>query len=202
MPDNKQEKIRKYLERFRPRRERTVVIVDFSNVEKWKVGLGWKIDIGKLGNLVKYFTHGSSSLRRFYYGSDYGPESSSNKLTPWSRLVLGKAEVCGFEVVTKRVKYINDQDRKSGWEVKCDLDVEIATDLFRFREQYDTAFIFSGDGDLVTAARFLKEEYGKSCIVFGARGHMGREIFDAHKKRIVEKVLYAEDFEYRLRLDR
>ena len=52
------------------------------------------------------------------------------------------------------------------------------------------------------AIRYLADRYKKDCIVFGARNHVGREIYDAKKDGIVSKVLYAEDFEYRLNRDR
>jgi hypothetical protein len=52
------------------------------------------------------------------------------------------------------------------------------------------------------AVKYLKETYKKSCIVFGARGHVGREVYDALKDGFVSDVLYAEDFEYRLNMNR
>lgn len=36
----------------------------------------------------------------------------------------------------------------------------------------------------------------------GARGHIGREVVDAKTSRIVTEILYADDFEYRLNMDR
>lgn len=194
--------IKTYLETFQARRPRTIAIVDFSNVEKWKESLGWKIGIGQLSNLIKHFSRGDQGLRRFYYGSDYGPKESSIILHPWSRRILEKAATCGFEVVTKRLKYMPDTRKDGGYEVKCDLDVDMATDLFRMIDLYDTIILFSGDGDLMAAIRFLKERHGKSCIVFGARDHIGREVRDALTEGLIEKILFAEDFENRIRLDR
>lgn len=34
--------------------------------------------------------------------------------------------------------------------------------------------------------------------MFGARDHIGSEVFDAKKDGTIEKILYIEDFEYRL----
>ena len=48
------------------------------------------------------------------------------------------------------------------------------------------------------AVKYLVENYSKKCIVFGARGHIGREVLDALNNGCVEQILYAEDFEYRL----
>jgi len=54
----------------------------------------------------------------------------------------------------------------------------------------------------VTALKYLKEKYGKQAIVMSARGHIGREVIDAKRDGIVEEILYADDFEYRLNMDR
>lgn len=89
-----------------------------------------------------------------------------------------------------------------GFEKKCDLDVEMAVDLIKERDNYDTIVLFSGDGDLMYAINYLREQYQKSCIVFGARDHIGKEVFDARTSGCVEKIFYAEDFEYRLNKNR
>ena len=193
-----QEEIKKFLEFFNDKKYRTIVMVDYGNVEKWKNSLKWRADIKKLAKLVKNFSYGKQFLRRFYYGSDYGPNEKSEILSEWSRSVLDRAGMNRFEVIRKRVKYIHDSKNKYGFEKKCDLDVEMAVDLIKERNNYDTIVIFSGDGDLVYAIKYVKEEYGKSCFVFAARGHIGREIIDAQRMGIINDVLYADDFEYRL----
>lgn len=193
------DQIKKFLSGYDSRRTRTIVIVDFSNVEKWKESLGWSIGIKELGHLVKNFSTGSKYLRRFYYGSDYGQFESSNTLNTWSRSMLEKAAMNGFEVITKRVKYMYSDKIPGQLIPKCDLDVEMAVDLMKEKDNYDTMIIFSGDGDLSYAVRHLARDYEKKCIVFGARNHIGREIIDAKNEGIIEHLLYAEDFDYRLR---
>jgi uncharacterized LabA/DUF88 family protein len=195
------EEIKKFLESFISKRERTIVIVDFGNVEKWKNSLGWDIGIKELANLVKNFSYGKQFLRRFYYGADYGPNENSREIIQWSRIILEKAGMYRFEVIDKRVKYIHSSNNVHGFDKKCDLDVEMAVDLIRERDNYDTIVLFSGDGDLMYAIKYLKEMYGKFCFVFGVRGHVGREIYDAKKAGIVDDIFYAEDFEYRLKKD-
>jgi uncharacterized LabA/DUF88 family protein len=123
-------------------------------------------------------------------------------MVEWSRMILEKANMNRFEVVAKRVKYIHNQGNSFGYDKKCDLDVDMAIDLIKERENYDTIVLFSGDGDLMCAIKYLKEEYGKSCIVFGARNHVGREVFDAKKTGFVEDIFFVEDFEYRLNTTR
>jgi uncharacterized LabA/DUF88 family protein len=197
-----QAEIRRFLEAFKTRVERTIVIVDFGNVEKWKHSLNWRVGIQELANLVKNFSKGQKFLRRFYYGSDYGPKESHTELDPWSKGVLERADMNGLHVVTKRVKYIRSADNVHGFEKKCDMDVEMTVDLIRERENYDNIVLFSGDGDLMYALRFLHAEYGKEAMVFGARDHTGREVFDALKDGVIGHLFFAEDFEYRLDMDR
>jgi uncharacterized LabA/DUF88 family protein len=179
-----------------------LVIVDFGNVEKWKFSLGWHIGIQELANLVKNFSKGQRYLRRFYYGSDYGRKESSQELEAWSKGILTRAKMNGFEVVTKRVKYIHSADSVHGFEKKCDLDVEMAIDLFKEKDNYDTVVLFSGDGDLVYALRYLHEKFSKEIYIFGSRDHVGREVFDGKTDGVIKDILFAEDFEYRLSMER
>lgn len=74
----------------------------------------------------------------------------------------------------------------------------MTVDLIKERNNYDNAIIFSGDGDLMYAVKYSHQEYGKNFFVFGAREHLGREVVDALAEGFVEKILFAEDFEYRL----
>ena len=196
------EEIKKFIELFSKKQDRTIVVVDYGNVEKWKHSLGWRVGIKELAKLCKNFSTGKKFLRRFYYGADYGRSEKSTKLAEWSRLILEKAEMGGFEVIRKRVKYIYSSDNKYGFEKKCDLDVEMAIDLVKERDNYDTIILFSGDGDLMYAMKYLHEEYKKECYVFGARDHVGREVFDAKNEGIVKDILFAEDFEYRISFER
>jgi len=197
-----QAEIKEFLESFQDKRDRTIVIVDWGNVEKWDVNLGWKVGIQELAKLVKHFAYGKEHLRRFYFGEDYGPNEKATTLRTRSGGTLLRAKMNRFQVVSKRVKYIHDSERASGFQPKCNLDVEMSVDLIRAVNEYDQAVIFSGDGDLVYAMRFLHDKYGKDFVVFGARGHTGREIQDAPKEGVVQRILYADDFEYRLNMHR
>ncbi len=191
-----------FLDSFVRKQARTVVVVDFGNVDKWKDDLGWPVGVQELARLIKNFSQGSVELRRFYYGSDYGPKERSTTLSLWSAGILGRAKMNRLEVITKPVKYIHDSSKMSGYEKKCDFDVEIAVDLIRMREEYDDIVLFSGDGDLVYALRYLRDAFGKSSYVFGARGHIGREVVDAVRDGVIQRLLYADDFRYRLDMSR
>ncbi len=197
-----QQQIKKFLENHLEKQSRTIVIVDFGNVEKWKQSLGWKVGVRELANLVKSFSSGHQFLRRFYYGADYGSDEKSTLITHWSKNILDTARNNNLEVIAKRVKYIHDNNHDEGFQKKCDLDVEMAIDLVREKDAYDSIVIFSGDGDLMYAVRYLVKEHNKTAIVMSARGHVGREVLDAKSDGILQNLLFAEDFEYRLSMDR
>ncbi len=196
------QEIATFLESFADKKERTMVVVDFGNVEKWKNSLGWRVGIRELAGLAKHFSKGHKASRRFYYGADYGPNESSGFLIGWSKYVLTTAEMNGFEVVQKRVKYIHASDNIHGFEKKCDQDVEMTVDLIQEQEGYDHIMLFSGDGDLMRAIEYLQKLHGKRCVVMSARGHIGREVLDAKTAGVLDDILFAEDFEYRLNMDR
>jgi uncharacterized LabA/DUF88 family protein len=191
-----------FIDSFKNKKNRTIVIIDYGNLEKWKKSLKWIIGIKELAQLIKNFSFGNKGLRRFYYGEDYGSKEKSLILSEWSRAILEKAEYNRFERCSKRVKYIHDKDRASGFDKKCDLDVEMTIDLVKLRDSYDTILLFSGDGDLMYAIEYLHNEYGKECYIFGARDHIGREVFDAKIGGILKDIIFIEDFEFRLNRDR
>lgn len=197
-----QDEIRAFLDSFAPKRERTLAIVDFANLEMWQSSLGWRIGIRELAQLIAHFSAGDQQLRRFYYGSDLGPHERSPALTPRSRAILNRAELHRFEVITKPVKYIHDAAEPDGYRRKCNLDVEMVLNLVRLERVYDSVILFSGDGDFACALRYLHEMLGKRLYVFGAKSHMGKELIDAGRQGVIEALLYAEDFEYRLNMDR
>ncbi|MBU0578818.1 NYN domain-containing protein [Patescibacteria group bacterium] len=198
---NKRE-ITKFLKSFTAIKPRTMVIIDFANVDKWEKSLNWTIGIKKLGQLIKHFSQGKKYLRRFYYGRDYGPNEKSTRLKPWSKTIHTQAQYNGFEIITKRVKYIHDSNYSTGYTSKCNLDIEMAVDLIKEKTNYDTAIIFSGDGDLAYVCRYLNQKLNKKIYIFGVRNHIGRELIDAKKEGTIEDILFAEDFEYRLNLKR
>jgi uncharacterized LabA/DUF88 family protein len=191
--------IKKFLENQSRTADSSIVIIDFSNVDKWRLSLGWDVGIRELGQLIKHLAIGKKYLRRFYYGEDYGPNEKNLAMTEWSRMVHEKAHMSGFEIITKRVKYIPDSNYSTGYISKCNLDVEMAVDLVKEADNYENIFLFSGDGDMAYVLTYLKEEHNKNSTVFCARNHIGKELIDAVKNNVIKNILFVEDFEYRLR---
>lgn len=182
--------------------DRNIVIVDFANVDRWQDSLGWSVGIKNLGRLMSYMSKGKKYLRRFYYGEDYGPKDKNKIMTPWSMKIKTNAQYSGFEIISKRVKYIPDKKYETGYIAKCNLDIEMAVDLIKEKDNYDTAVIFSGDGDMAYVCEYIHEKFNKTIYVFGARGHVGKELMDCKTNKVIKDILFAEDFEYRLNLKR
>lgn len=198
--DHKQIKL--FIDELTKTKDRNIVIIDFANVDRWEKSLGWRIGLKKLGQLVSNISFGKKYLRRFYYGEDYGQKDKSTKLLPWSETIINNAKYSGFEIITKRVKYIPDEKYETGFIKKCNLDIEMAVDLIREKDNYDTAVIFSGDGDLAYVCKYINEEFDKKIYIFGARNHLGKELIDGKREGIIKDILFVEDFEYRLNLSR
>ncbi|MFH1192198.1 MAG: NYN domain-containing protein [bacterium] len=196
------EEVNKILDEIKKTRERNMVIIDYGNVQKWEEELGWKIGIKELGNLIKYCSYGKKYLRRFYFGSDFGKNEKSSITTMWSAMILNKARMNSFEVVSKRVKYIHDKNYKAGFVKKCNFDIEMAVDMIKESKNYDIVILFSGDGDMNYVLEYLKSNFNKKIFLFGARGHIGRELYDGKFNKTIENTLYVEYFEYRLNMNR
>lgn len=190
---------KKIIKKLKATPQDNIVIVDFGNVVKWQKELGWKIGVKKLASFIKNFAYGHKYLRRFYYGSDYGQDSSGS-LTNWSKTILNKAKYNRFELITKKVKYIHDPNYGEGFRKKCDFDVEVSTDLIREKENYGNVR-YSGDGDFNYLLSYLNKEFNKTTYIFGARGHIGKELFDTQGSGVRE-ILFTGDFEKYLNMER
>lgn len=196
------DQIKKFLEELSKTKDRNIVIIDFGNVDKWEKSLEWSIGIKKLGKLIKHFAQGKQFLRRFYYGEDYGPKDKNTQLLAWSETILNSARYNGFEIISKRVKYIPDEKYSTGYIKKCNLDIEMALDLIKEVSEYDKVILFSGDGDLACVIDYLNTVYSKEFYIFAVRDHLGKELVDLAKEGKIKKILFVEDFEYRLNLRR
>ena len=149
------------------------------------------VDLGRTASSFARFTR----LRRLYCAADFGPNWRSVDMKVHSKDLITKATISGFEVVAKRVKYIREE---GGYVTKCDLDIEIATDLFALQKSYDQIVLFSGDGDFVPALTHLNRRHGKEIVVVAAVGSLGREFIDAHAQGVISAIIYADDLKHHL----
>lgn len=152
---------------------KTAVFIDWANVYYWKDELKKEIDLKKLFNYLKSYKEVKDI--RFYFGTD---------LThPASKEFLKEAKQVGYQVITKKVKFLkiyDEEKRNFIWKRKCDFDLEIGLDAFERLDKFNSFIIFSGDGDFATLyLRLIKRK--KQVIVVYMYGHLGREIWEMKK---------------------
>lgn len=149
---------------------KTAVFVDWANVYYWKDELKKEIDLKKLFKYLKSYKEVKDI--RFYFGTD---------LThPASKEFLKEAKQVGYQVITKKVKFLkiyDEEKRNFIWKRKCDFDLEIGLDAFERLEKFSGFIIFSGDGDYATLyQRLIKRK--KQVIVIYVSNRLGREIWE------------------------
>ncbi|MEL6222476.1 MAG: NYN domain-containing protein [Cyanobacteria bacterium J06627_8] len=120
-------------------RGRIAIFIDGSNLFYSALNLGIEIDYLRL---LKCLASGDRLLRPYFYtGVDPTNEKQQNFLL-WMRHH-------GYRVVSKDlVQFANGSK-------KADLDVEIAVDMMRLVNHYDTAVLVSGDGNLSYAVNSI-----------------------------------------------
>jgi uncharacterized LabA/DUF88 family protein len=116
-------------------RGRVAIFIDGSNLFYAALNLGIEIDYTKL---LCCLTANARLLRAFFYtGIDRMNERQQGFLL-WMRRN-------GYRVVTKDLVQLPDGSKKAN------LDIEIAVDMMRLANHFDTAILVSGDGDLAYA---------------------------------------------------
>lgn len=139
------------------------IFIDESNVYHSQKTLGWKVDYLKLKN---YFNSLGDVCSLYFYTSYLNKNFLQNKR-------LEKLEKSGFKVVKKQLKFIKNKD--GSYLKKGNLDIELAIDAFRFRNEYKTLILFSGDSDFEYLLKLLKKDQ-KKIVVVSTGGHVSREL--------------------------
>ncbi|MEJ0054028.1 MAG: NYN domain-containing protein [bacterium] len=169
---------------------RIFAFVDFANVRHWaksfwpienRLFLQKEIDISKVGKVIDTV---KPSRKFFYYGyhrehPELSAQHELNKKHRKSWYRIAKAQDCGFSTRQKEIKEINDFDEDGkfvGVRRKCNFDIEMAMDMLRHVEQYDTVFLRSGDSDFHKLLLYLKEKKKKQVITVCARDFVSKEV--------------------------
>jgi len=166
--------------------------VDFGNVNYWyerderdggddvlREGEKLVVGVEKLCDFAKLF----SAHSRFYFGMD-----TENKKSIY---IIKKARSCFDRTITKPIQRIKhyltkkdcfgntravnqDHGGQFVYIPKCNFDVEIAVDVFRLIDEFDTLCLFSGDADFAYLLEFLKRK-NKQIILFSA-GYVSHDL--------------------------
>lgn len=132
---------------------KVAVFIDAANIFYSQRKLGWRINYEKLARYMKSET----DLDGLYYYT--GKVGALEKQMSF----IEKLKKRGYQVTAKEVKMIKTANLPP--IPKGSLDVELALDAYRFRKQFDTLVLFSGDSDFAYLLDLLKKD-GKQVSLF------------------------------------
>lgn len=160
--------------------DRIAIFVDGANMDHAARAAGYFVDYKKARD---YFVGPANFYAAFYYVADVTASD------PVQHRFLDFLSYSGFIIRRKPVKVIIDQD--TGEQVfKGNLDTEIVLDMLNTVNNYDVAFLFSGDSDFERAVDLLRSR-GKRVYVVTSRKSLARELAYVADK----PVFCLEDFE-------
>lgn len=148
-----------------------LVAIDAANLESAVKSLGWWIDYIKLKNLFDK----KRLIEIRNYCVHHGTTDQNNFFS-----FLKKQ---GYILITKPLKVIKHKDIEKGDLRKANFDVEIAIDVIRMVDKFDTLVLFSGDSDFDYLIRILKGQ-GKKVIVVSTKYHISKELISNSNKYI------------------
>ncbi len=170
------------------------MLIDWANVFNWLRGGGSEIDPKQLYDYLR--TYPNIDRICLFAGEDDHPKSKE---------FLEECRKIGYEVISKKVKYIPTLVEKSPfWDAlkehvpekklsklrnqpvlrrKCDFDVELSKELLLNLEKYHTYILFSGDGDYATVIEEIMKREKRVFIVSAPRA-LGKEIREMQHNKV------------------
>lgn len=143
------------------------VFIDAGNLYHTSARIGWRIDFGKLKNLLSR----AIDLSFINYHIVVPHESDPN----YAKTLMHMQKASGsFTMCQKPMKYIWSDEE--GREIKKgDVDVDLAIDVVRALEIVDAAVIISGDSDYLALEKYVAE-HNKPLIFVGYKKNMAWEL--------------------------
>jgi len=194
---------------------RTLVIIDWANVYGWFEKLKWEVDEKKLYKYLK--TYKQIKDIRFYFGIESGNKKSEEfqkkikkigytlitKEVKWVPVTIDKEyfrksmnnlfKEYGFDN-----KFFNEFFKKLRRDKnlkrrKCDFDCEIAIDVMKNLDKFDSFILFSGDGDYAVLMKEIINS-GKQSIVVALKNAMGKEYGKIRKGIFISNIRRLEKY--------
>jgi uncharacterized LabA/DUF88 family protein len=166
--------------------DRVAFFVDGANMDGACREARYFVDYGKAR---EFFLSGGTFYAAFYYVADFTSQD------PLQQRYLDFLSHAGYIVRRKPVKLIRDS--QTGERIiKGNLDTEIVLDMMNTADNYDLAFLFSGDSDFERAVELLRSR-GKRVYLVTSRGSLSRELGYVADK----PIFLIENFESELRRD-
>ncbi|MGB9706835.1 MAG: NYN domain-containing protein [Microgenomates group bacterium] len=154
---------------------KTAVFIDAANILYSQKSLGWQVNYKKLINCLK------KEFKPIFVGFYYGEVKTNNGQQRFFQMLKDR----GYNLCTKPVKYIKTP---KGTILKGNLDIELAFDILRLKEKFNTCILFSGDSDFETILKYLKKEK-KKVIIVSTKGRVAIELIRNCDKYINLKKL-------------
>jgi len=160
--------------------DRIAIFVDGANMDGACRDAGYYLDYFKVGN----FLRGKASFRAaYYYIADFTAQD------PLQIKFLDFLAHSGFIVRKKPVKVIVDRDTGAK-TFKANVDTEMVLDMVNTADNYDVAFLMSGDSDFERCVDLLRSR-GKRVYVVSSEGTMSRELSHVADK----PIFFIEDYQ-------
>jgi uncharacterized LabA/DUF88 family protein len=145
--------------------DRVAMFVDGANMDGACRAASYFVDYRKAR---EYFLGGGRFYAGFYYIADFTASD------PLQQRYLDFLSHAGYIVRRRPVKVIRDQDTGERI-IKGNLDTEIVLDMLNTVDNYDVAYLYSGDSDFERAVDLLRSR-GKRIYVVNARASLSREL--------------------------
>ena len=166
--------------------DRVALFVDGANMDGACRAAAYFVDYRKAR---EFFLAGGQFYAGFYYIADFTASD------PLQQRYLDFLSHAGYIVRRRPVKVIQDRDTGER-TIKGNLDTEIVLDMVNTVDNYDVAYLFSGDSDFERAVDLLRSR-GKRVYVVTARGQLSRELAYVADK----PIFFIEDHGARIRRD-
>jgi uncharacterized LabA/DUF88 family protein len=166
--------------------DRVALFVDGANMDGACRSAGYFVDYRKAR---EFFLSAGQFYAGFYYIADF---TASDSL---QQRYLDFLVHAGYIVRRRPVKVIHDRDTGERI-IKGNLDTEIVLDMVNTVDNYDVAYLFSGDSDFERAVDLLRSR-GKRVYIVTARSQLSRELSYVADK----PIFFIEEHEARLRRD-
>lgn len=144
---------------------RVAMFVDGANMDGACRDAGYFIDYRKAR---EFFLAAGTFYAGFFYIADFTAQD------PLQTKFLDFLSHSGYIVRRKPVKVIHDEETGERI-IKGNLDTEIVLDMINTADNYDLAFLFSGDSDFERAVELLRSR-GKRVYVVTSRRSLSREL--------------------------
>ena len=159
--------------------ERVALFVDGANMDGACRSAGYFVDYLKAR---KFVVAEGIFVAGYYYIADFTASD------PMQLRFMDFLAHAGFIVRRRPVKVIRDAETGERI-IKGNLDTEIVLDMLNTVDNYDVAFLLSGDSDFERAIDLLRSR-GKRVYILTSRSSLSREVMYVADK----PIFYVEDF--------